>query len=71
MLFRSDISDYDRIDQGDTLVIKTIKKQVNDGEFTVINETNGFEIKAFVTLSDRQKEVLISGGQLNYLKKLL
>jgi len=66
-----DIADYDRINQGDTLVIKAIKKQVNDGEFTVINERNGFEIKAFVTLSDRQKEVLISGGQLNYLKKLL
>ena len=66
-----DKADYNRINQGDSLVIKAIKAQVGNGEFTLINESKGIEIKAFVTLSDRQKEVILSGGQLNYFKKFL
>lgn len=66
-----DKNDYERINQGDSLVIKNVQKQVNNGEVVIVNETQGFEINAYATLSDRQKEVIISGGQLNYIKKLL
>ncbi|MFB9760288.1 aconitate hydratase [Ectobacillus funiculus] len=66
-----DKNDYERINQGDILVIKNVQKQVNNGEFVIVNETQGFEINAYATLSDRQKEVITSGGQLNYIKKLL
>ncbi|MDR3593285.1 aconitate hydratase [Clostridium sp.] len=64
-------ADYDRINQDDKLVIKDVKELVNKGEFVITNETQGFEIKAYATLSDRQKEVLLAGGQLNFIKKLL
>lgn len=64
-------ADYDRINQDDNLVIKNVKELVSKGEFVITNETQGFEIKAYATLSDRQKEVLLAGGQLNFIKKLL
>ncbi len=66
-----DKEDYNKINQGDVLAIKNMKEQVGQGEFTILNETQGIEIKAYATLSDRQKEVLLEGGQLNYIKKLL
>lgn len=66
-----DKADYDKINQGDVLVIENVIDQVNKGEFIVMDKTQGFEIKAFVTFSDRQKEVMISGGQLNYVKKMI
>ncbi|WP_315066466.1 aconitate hydratase [uncultured Clostridium sp.] len=64
-------ADYDRINQDDNLVIKNVKELVSKGEFVITNETQGFEIRAYATLSDRQKEVLLAGGQLNFIKKLL
>lgn len=67
----TDAADYDRINQDDKLVIKNVKELVNKSEFVIANETQGFEIKAYATLSDRQKEVLLAGGQLNFIKKLL
>jgi aconitate hydratase len=67
----TDAADYDKINQDDKLVIKNVKELVNKGEFVITNETQGFEIKAYATLSDRQKEVLLAGGQLNFIKKLL
>jgi aconitate hydratase len=63
--------DYDRINQDDKLLIKNVNELVNKGEFVIKNETQGFEIKAYATLSDRQKKVLLAGGQLNFIKKLL
>ncbi|MDF2884914.1 MAG: leuC3, partial [Clostridiaceae bacterium] len=67
----TDAADYDRINQDDKLVIKNVKELVSKGEFVITNETQGFEIKTYATLSDRQKEVLLAGGQLNFIKKLL
>ena len=67
----SNAADYDKINQGDKLIIRDVKELVNKGEFVLTNETQGFEINAHATLSDRQKEVLLAGGQLNFIKKLL
>ncbi|WP_234122890.1 aconitate hydratase [Clostridium hydrogenum] len=64
-------ADYDKINQDDKLIIKDVKRLVNKSEFVVSNETQGFEIKVYATFSDRQKEVLLAGGQLNFIKNLL
>lgn len=64
-------ADYEKICPDDTLVIKRVKEQINSGEFIVLNETKGLEFKVVAILSDRQKEVILSGGQLNYIKRLL
>ncbi|WP_238916470.1 aconitate hydratase [Clostridium sp. YIM B02555] len=66
-----DQADYNNISQEDVLVIENAKDQLKNGEFIIINKTKNAKIEAYATLSDRQKDVLLDGGQLNYIKKLL
>ncbi|AZV57476.1 aconitate hydratase [Clostridium sp. AWRP] len=66
-----DQSDYDKISQDDVLVIDNVKDKIRNSEFVILNKTKNIKIEAFATISDRQKDVLLSGGQLNYIKKLL
>ncbi|AQR96861.1 aconitate hydratase [Clostridium saccharoperbutylacetonicum] len=66
-----DQADYNNISQDDVLVIENAKDQLKNGEFIIINKTKNAKIEAYATLSDRQKDVLLDGGQLNYIKKLL
>ncbi|MCF7913323.1 MAG: aconitate hydratase [Candidatus Cloacimonetes bacterium] len=65
-----DQDDYDKIDQGDALEISDIKAAlVNNQNLIVKNLTKGLEFKATYILSDRQKEILIAGGTLAYMRK--
>lgn len=66
-----DKDDYERIAQDDELEIKDVKNQIKSAEFVVEDITQGIKIKAYAALSDRQKEVLLAGGQLNLLKNKL
>lgn len=66
-----DQSDYDKISQDDVLVIENVKDKLKSSEFVILNKTKNTTIEAYATLSDRQKDVLLDGGQLNYIKKLL
>lgn len=62
-------SDYDRIDQMDELSIKSVISQIQKGDtVTVTNVTKGFDFAVKVDLSERQKDMLIAGGLLNYTK---
>ena len=62
-------SDYDLIGQGDELEIADIISQITNGSTVIVtNKTNGKQIKTTVTLSDRQRAMLIAGGLLNYTK---
>ena len=62
-------SDYDRIDQMDELSIKSVISQIQKGDtVTVTNVTKGFDFTVKVDLSERQKDMLIAGGLLNYTK---
>lgn len=64
-----DEADYDRISQGDKLVIKNAVQQIKDGdEIVVTNVTKNFDIKVKLSLSPRLKEVILAGGLLNYTK---
>jgi aconitate hydratase len=59
-------SDYDIIDQGDDLEIDAIRKAIAEGTNPVINnKTKGRMIEVRVTLSSRQKQIVLSGGVLN------
>ena len=63
-------NDYDLINQDDELQIKNIIKQITDGDtVTVTNKTTGKEFKTKISLSDRQRDMLIAGGLLNYTKQ--
>ncbi len=61
--------DYDKISQGDDLEIKNITDQIKSGDVVVVtNKTTGDQIKTTVSLSERQRAMLIAGGLLNYTK---
>lgn len=61
--------DMKKIDPGDILTIKNVKDALqSDGEFTVVNTTKGFEFKVFADLSQREKELIIAGGLLPYVR---
>ncbi len=62
-------ADYDRIDQMDELSMTDVISQIQKGDtVTVTNVTKGFDFIVKVDLSDRQKDMLIAGGLLNYTK---
>ncbi len=62
-------SDYNKIEQGDDLEIPNIKKVIENGEvLKVKNTSKGLEFEVDYTLSDRQKEIVLAGGTLAYIK---
>ena len=61
-------ADYDRIDQMDELVIENIRQQLSGDTIRVKDVTKGFEFDTTVSLSQRQREMLLAGGLLNYTK---
>ncbi len=68
MTFQNE-ADYDRIDQMDELSMTDVISQIQKGDtVTVTNVTKGFDFIVKVDLSDRQKDMLIAGGLLNYTK---
>lgn len=63
-------ADYDRIDQGDALVLENVRDCiVQDKPIVVKNATKGTEIPVVCELSGRQKEILLAGGLLNYTRE--
>ncbi len=66
----ADEADYDRIDQGDELVISGAIQKVKGTEtFTIENKSKGFEFEARLDASERLRRILIDGGLLNHTKK--
>jgi aconitate hydratase len=64
-------ADYGAIAEGDVLSIENAPAQIRaKGKIVVLNETNAKEIRADIALSDRQREMLLAGGLLNYTKRL-
>lgn len=70
MLF-ADPSDYDKIDQEDELEFNNLLDQIPTRKVTVTDKTKGFDFEVNLDLSDNEVEVVLSGGQLAYLKKQL
>ncbi len=70
MLF-ADPSDYDKIDQEDELEFNNLLDQIPTRKVTVTDKTKGFDFEVNLDLSDNEVEVVLSGGQLAYLKKKL
>ncbi len=63
-------ADYDRIDQMDELKMVNLKDAIlNSDKLTVTNVSKGFDFEVKLDLSQRQREMLICGGLLNYTKE--
>jgi len=59
--------DYERIDQGDLLVIDNLRECVKNNSITVrnVNRDSSFEVKH--SLTPRQVEIMLAGGLLKYV----
>jgi len=63
--------DYDKISRGDVLVIKDIKEQIRGQKVMLLNQTTGISIETLCSLSEREIDILLAGGLLNYVKNKL
>lgn len=70
MLF-ADPADYDRIDQGDDLAFENLLGQIPTRKVQVTDKSKGFSFEVKLDLTDNEIDVVLSGGQLSYLKKQL
>ena len=62
-------SDYDRIDQGDVVRLEGLKTALEKKENVIaINQTKGQPYEMTFTLSDRQLQVILAGGVINYFR---
>lgn len=61
--------DYDKIDQGDELILENIREVIEKGlDIKIKNKTKGAEIPVKCELSERGKNMILAGGLLNYTK---
>ena len=68
LLFREE-GDYERVSQGDTLKIEGVREAITAGEQTLVVDTDdGTKISLEIRLSPREREVLLAGGTLNFLR---
>ncbi len=61
--------DYDKIDQGDQLVLSDVFAGLDSGEIFLKDETKGITIPLVASFTERQKEILKAGDLLQYTKK--
>ena len=59
--------DYDRLSQGDDLVIENIYAGMDSGEMILQDKTSGEAFTLVCSFTDRQKAILKAGGLLKYV----
>ena len=62
--------DYNKINQGDELVLSDIYAGMESGDITLMDKTNGVSIRLSCSFTKRQKDMLKAGGLLAYTAKL-
>lgn len=62
-------ADYDTIDQMDELEIPDIRELVGKSEITVYNKTKKTNFKVKCNISERQRNIILAGGLLNYTRE--
>jgi aconitate hydratase len=65
----ADPADYDKVEQGDTLVLKDVPDNLVGGEVTVENSTKGTAFKALSQLNEREAELIRKGGLLAHTRE--
>ncbi len=65
----ADPADYDKVEQGDLLVIENARNQIKgSNEVQGKNITKGFDLKLRHDLSPREVDIILAGGKLNYTR---
>lgn len=62
-------SDYERLEAGDELAVENIHAALANGQVMVRNVTRNFTIPTMCNLTERQRQIVLSGGLLNYTGK--
>ena len=61
--------DYDKISEGDEISIEGYRAAIEGGDELILkNKTTGAKIPLAISLTKRQREILLYGGTLNYTK---
>jgi predicted aconitate hydratase len=64
-----DPADYDRVKQGDKVTFRNLRTLVASGAKEIPVAVDGREIITILEVSDRDRQDLLAGGTLNYVKK--
>lgn len=70
MIF-DDPKDYDKIELADELEITNLLEGIRQRKAVVTDKTKGFQFHVSLDLTENEIDVMLSGGQLAYLKKQL
>lgn len=69
LLFKN-AGDFEKIEQGDILIIQNIKQSITGNQqYAVQDLTKNFYFELESNLNEREKEIILSGGLLPYTKK--
>ena len=60
--------DYDSVSQTDEIVLKNVRSGLKTGEIILENKTTGKEITLSCSFTNRQVDILLAGGLINYTK---
>ena len=63
--------DYQRLGKGAKVVFREIRKRIEQGDTEIPIEVNGHQIATLLDVSQRQRQALLAGGTLNFVKKEL
>jgi aconitate hydratase len=68
LTFKND-ADYEAVEQGDEIEIPSIRGAIRGVEPLIVkNKTKGSQFEVECALSDRQRDILLAGGTLAYMK---
>jgi aconitate hydratase len=67
----SDESDYDKAEVGQTWEFPKLKQEIQDGSETLTARTKETEeeLRLVVEANDNEREILVAGGLLSYLRR--
>jgi aconitate hydratase len=70
-LLLADATAYDQISKDDILVIGQVRQQLQEGNLvTAVNTTSGQSIELKFEATDRERQIILAGGLLNYTKQI-
>jgi aconitate hydratase len=63
--------DYQRLSKGTTVIFREIRKHIEQGDTKIPVEVNGQKISTLLDVSQRQRQALLAGGTLNFVREQL
>ena len=65
----TDLADYDKLTQDETLEIKGLREAVQNSDKVVVTRADGSTLEADLTLSPRDRDILLADGLLSFTRK--